>query len=154
MKTLLSTILLFIPLSVSAELVCLAPAGCRVEINSGYCEMCVEEKVIVEKVVETSATPIKTSSVENYYQRGYPTAPGQNLLTSSIHHFEYDKGDSDMVRIVPFSKKKVSFLVKKSRTRIARCRSGCKSSRWATMGFFREGFYWLDKPSVWASRNK
>ena len=152
MKILLSTILLFIHLSVSAEMVCLAPAGCRVEIDTGYCEMCVEDEVIVKKVVEedmldleTSTTPIKTSSVENYYQRGYPTDPGQNLLTSSIHHFDYDKGESDMVRIVPFSNPKVPFLVKRSSTRIALCKSGCPSSRASTMGYMHDGFYWLSK---------
>jgi hypothetical protein len=154
-----------------AERICLAPAGCKVEMDTGFCEMCVDKEVI------TTTTPVikvsfnrqkNTGSMDtptSYYQRGYPTQPEQNLLTSSIHHFSYNKliGKSlpkkrepitEMVKIVPFSKKKLPFFIKRSRTRVALCRSGCPSSRASTMGYMHDGFYWLKKPSVWETRNR
>ena len=154
-----------------AERICLAPAGCKVEMDTGFCEKCVDKEVIQTStpVVRVSyPTQTDTGSMDtptSYYQRGYPTQPEQNLLTSSIHHFSYNKliGKSlpkkrehktEMVKITPFSNPKSPFLVERSRTKVALCRSGCRSSRWATMGFFREGFYWLDKPSVWETRNR
>ena len=50
--------------------------------------------------------------------------------------------EPEMVRITPFSGKP-SFLVKKSSVQVARCRSGCPSSRAATMGYKHEGIYWI-----------
>jgi hypothetical protein len=152
MKILYSTIIiLFISFSVYAERICLAPAGCKIEMDSGYCEMCVDKQskepttpvIKVSFNRQTNKGSVNTST--SYFQYGYPTQPEQNLLTSSIHHFQYDKGDNDMVRINPFSKKKVSFMVKRSRTRIALCKSGCPSSRASTMGYMYDGFYWLKK---------
>ena len=146
-----SVIILFISFSVYAERICLAPAGCSIDIDTAYCELCVDKENInpitpIVKVSfnrQTDKGSVNTST--SYFQYGYPTQPEQNLLTSSIHHFEYDKGDNDMVRINPFSKKKVSFMVKRSRTRIALCKSGCPSSRASTMGYMYDGFYWLKK---------
>ena len=152
MKILYSTIIiLFISFSVYAERICLSPAGCKIEMDSGYCEMCVDKqsKEPTSSVVkvpfnrQTNKGSVNTS--KSYFQYGYPTQPEQNLLTSSIHHFQYDKGDNDMVRIVPFSNPKVPFLVKRSSTRIALCKSGCASSRASTMGYMYDGFYWLKK---------
>jgi hypothetical protein len=55
---------------------------------------------------------------------------------------ETKKEKEEMVRITPFSGKP-SFLVKKSSVQVARCRSGCPSSRAATMGYKHEGIYWI-----------
>mgnify|MGYP001483686835 CR=1 FL=1 len=172
MKILYSTIIiLFISFSVYAERICLTPAGCKVEMDTGFCEMCVDKEVIQTStpVVRVSFNRQKnTGSMDtptSYYQYGKPTHPEQNLLTSSIHHFSYNKliGKSlpkkrepitEMVKITPFSKKKLPFFIKRSRTRVALCRSGCPSSRASTMGYMHDGFYWLKKPSVWETRNR
>ena len=59
MKILLPLIILFIPFSILAKSVCLAPSGCSIEIDTGFCPKCIEvkeeppiikeEKVVVEK---------------------------------------------------------------------------------------------------------
>ena len=70
MKILLSIIILLIPFSILAKQICLAPSGCKIEIDTGFCPNCIEvkeeqpiikeEKVIVEKkpVVKVSNTPL------------------------------------------------------------------------------------------------
>ena len=70
MKILLSLIILFIPFSILAKQICLAPSGCSIEIDTGFCPNCIEvkeeppiikeEKVIVKKkpVVKVSNTPL------------------------------------------------------------------------------------------------
>ena len=157
MKILLSTIIFLIPLSISAELVCPSLGGCPIIWETGICVGCVEKIVKTSPTFTDSQKPVKENTdVIDPYQLAYPTAPEQNLLTSSIHHFAYNKligrslpnerePKTKMVKIVPFSKKKLPFMVNRNRTRIALCKSGCASSRWATMGFFRDGFYWIRK---------
>ena len=58
MKILLSIIILFIPFSILAKQICLAPSGCKIEMDTGFCPLCIfekdepiikEEKVVVEK---------------------------------------------------------------------------------------------------------
>ena len=58
MKILLSLIILFIPLSIFAKQICIAPSGCKIEMDTGFCPKCIfekdepiikEEKVVVEK---------------------------------------------------------------------------------------------------------
>ena len=58
MKILLSLIILFIPFSILAKQICLAPSGCKIEMDTGFCPKCIfekdepiikEEKVMVEK---------------------------------------------------------------------------------------------------------
>ena len=58
MKILLSIIILFIPFSILAKQICLAPSGCKIEMDTGHCPKCIEveeqpiikeEKVMVEK---------------------------------------------------------------------------------------------------------
>ena len=70
MKILLSLIILFIPFSILAKQICLAPSGCSIEIDTGFCPKCIEvkeeppiikeEKVMVEKkpVVKVSNPPL------------------------------------------------------------------------------------------------
>ena len=70
MKILLSLIILFVPISILAKQVCIAPSGCSIEIDTGFCPNCIEvkeeppiikeEKVIVEKkpVVKVSNPPL------------------------------------------------------------------------------------------------
>ena len=63
MKILLSLIILFIPFSILAKQICLAPSGCSIEMDTGFCPKCVEvdeqpiikeEKVVVEKKPKVS----------------------------------------------------------------------------------------------------
>ena len=59
MKILLSLIILFVPISILAKQICLAPSGCSIEMDTGFCPNCIEvkeeppiikeEKVMVEK---------------------------------------------------------------------------------------------------------
>ena len=58
MKILLSLIILFVPISILAKQICLAPSGCKIEMDTGFCPKCIfekdepiikEEKVVVEK---------------------------------------------------------------------------------------------------------
>ena len=70
MKILLSLIILFVPISILAKQICLAPSGCSIEIDTGFCPKCIEvkeeppiikeEKVMVEKkpVVKVSDPPL------------------------------------------------------------------------------------------------
>ena len=57
MKILLPLIILFVPISIFAKQICLAPSGCSIEMDTGFCPKCIEvddelpiikeEKVIV-----------------------------------------------------------------------------------------------------------
>ena len=56
MKILLSLIILFILFSILAKQICLAPSGCKIEMDTGFCPKCIEvdelpiikeEKVVV-----------------------------------------------------------------------------------------------------------
>ena len=70
MKILLSLIILLIPFSILAKQICLAPSGCSIEMDTGFCPKCIEvkeeppiikeEKVMVEKkpVVKVSNPPL------------------------------------------------------------------------------------------------
>ena len=69
MKILLSLIILFVPISILAKQICLAPSGCKIDMDTGFCPKCIEvdeqpiikeEKVIVEKkpVVKLSNPPL------------------------------------------------------------------------------------------------
>ena len=58
MKILLSIIILLIPFSILAKQICIAPGGCKIEMDTGFCPKCIfekdepiikEEKVVVEK---------------------------------------------------------------------------------------------------------
>ena len=55
---LLFLLILFIPLSIFAKSICIAPSGCAIEMDTGFCPKCIEvdeqpiikeEKVVVEK---------------------------------------------------------------------------------------------------------
>jgi len=70
MEILLPLIILFVPISIFAKQICLAPSGCSIEIDTGFCPKCIEvkeeppiikeEKVMVEKkpVVKVSNPPL------------------------------------------------------------------------------------------------
>ena len=71
MKILLSLIILFIPFSILAKQICLAPSGCKIEIDTGFCPKCIfekdepiikEEKVVVEKKPIVKIPPKKKPS--------------------------------------------------------------------------------------------
>ena len=55
---LLSLMILFVPISILAKQICIAPSGCKIEMDTGLCPNCIEveeppiikeEKVVVEK---------------------------------------------------------------------------------------------------------
>ena len=72
MKILLSLIILFIPFSILANQICLAPSGCSIEMDTGFCPKCIEvkeeppiikeEKVMVEKKPVVKIPPKKKPS--------------------------------------------------------------------------------------------
>ena len=72
MKFLLSLIILFVPISILAKQICLAPSGCSIEMDTGFCPKCIEvkeeppiikeEKVIVEKKPVVKIPPNKKPS--------------------------------------------------------------------------------------------
>ena len=69
MKILLSLIILFIPFTIFAKQICIAPSSCKIEMDTGHCPKCIEvdeqpiikdEKVVVEKkpIVKVSNPPL------------------------------------------------------------------------------------------------
>ena len=71
MKILLSLIILFVPISILAKQICLAPSGCSIEMDTGFCPKCIfekdepiikEEKVVVEKKPIVKIPPKKKPS--------------------------------------------------------------------------------------------
>ena len=71
MKILLSLIILFVPISILAKQICLAPSGCKIEMETGFCPKCIEleeppiikeEKVIVVQKPIVKIPPKKKPS--------------------------------------------------------------------------------------------
>ena len=71
MKILLSIIILLIPFSILAKQICIAPSGCKIEMETGFCPLCIfekdepiikEEKVVVEKKPIVKISPNKKPS--------------------------------------------------------------------------------------------
>jgi len=61
MKILLSLIILFVPISILAKQICLAPSGCSIEMDTGFCPKCIFEKdepIIKEEKVVVVQKPI------------------------------------------------------------------------------------------------
>ena len=62
MKILLSLIILFVPFSILAKQICIAPSGCSIEIDTGFCPKCIEVKeeppIIKEEKVVVVHKPI------------------------------------------------------------------------------------------------
>jgi len=68
MKILLSIIILLLPFSIFAKQICIAPSGCKIEMDTGFCPKCIEvdeqpiikeEKVVVEKKPKVSQSKDK-----------------------------------------------------------------------------------------------
>ena len=60
MKILLSLIILFVPISILAKQICIAPSGCSIEMDTGFCPKCIEvdEPIIKEGKVVVEKKPI------------------------------------------------------------------------------------------------
>ena len=62
MEILLPLIILFVPISIFAKQICLAPSGCSIEIDTGFCPKCIEVKeeppIIKEEKVVVVHKPI------------------------------------------------------------------------------------------------
>ena len=54
-----------------AELVCLAPSGCAIEIETGACPTCVETSIIepiVESIIKSEIVSTSDNSCPNYFE--------------------------------------------------------------------------------------
>ena len=54
-----------------AELVCLAPSGCAIEIETGACPTCVETSIvepIVESIIKSEIVSTSKSKCPNYFE--------------------------------------------------------------------------------------
>ena len=60
MKIFLSLIILFVPISILAKQICIAPSGCSIEMDTGFCPKCIEvdEPIIKEEKVVVVQKPI------------------------------------------------------------------------------------------------
>jgi len=149
MKILLSTIILLFPLSTSAELVCKSLSGCRIEMTSGVCIGCVEDGIIIRKIVNVPKKPV-TDNTNPYYQSFYD--PDYKPEVKVVSNLSLDNG-GNIQRGIP---KVINILtdpihgrvrnsVRLEERKVARCVSGCKSSRWATLNLRGEGRLWKHK---------
>jgi len=138
-------ILLLLPLSILSKQICLAPSGCPIDMDTGNCPNCIEVNENITKKVSIVSVPVRRvknkTSLETpteYYQKGYPTQPETNLLTSNIHHWEKKKVEVKSLVLRRNSKER----------EFALCRSGCPSSRAATVNYPHNGKLWRHKPSL------
>ncbi len=92
MKILLSLIILFIPFSILAKQICLAPSGCSIEMDTGFCPKCIEveeppiikeEKMIVDKkpVVKVSNPPLYPRVNESLGEKVLKTSSDRKPIT-------------------------------------------------------------------------
>jgi len=61
MKKSISLIILFIPFTIFAKLICIAPSCCKIEMDTGHCPKCIEvdeEPIIKEEKVVVVHKPI------------------------------------------------------------------------------------------------
>ena len=70
MKILLSLIILFVPFSILAKQICIAPSGCSIEIDTGFCPKCIEVKE-EPPIITKEEPPIisKDSTATTFYPR-------------------------------------------------------------------------------------
>jgi len=57
-----------------AELVCLSPSGCAIEIETGACPTCVETSIvepIVESIIKSEIVSTSKSKCPNYFERDH-----------------------------------------------------------------------------------
>ena len=95
MKILFSLIIIFVPISILAKQICLAPSGCKIEMDTGMCLKCIEvdelpiikeEKVIVDKnpVVKIPLLDSDLLHSDLHYS---------DLHHSDLHHSDLHKSD-------------------------------------------------------------
>jgi hypothetical protein len=156
MKILLSTILLFIPLSVSADLVCPSLGGCPIIWETGICVGCIEKEVIVKKVVEETrvVNTLALGNVDNtnpHYKSYYD--PNYEPEKKVVSNLSLDNGGNiqrGIPRVVNILTDPIHGRVRHAirlveERKVARCVSGCRSSRWATLNLRGEGRLWKHK---------
>ena len=84
MKILLSLIILFIPFSILAKQICLAPSGCSIEMDTGFCPKCIFEKdepiIKEEKVVVEKKPIVKISPKVSQSKDRKPITRGRNWV--------------------------------------------------------------------------
>ena len=57
-----------------AELVCLAPSGCAIEIETGACPTCIETSIvepIVESIIKSEIVSTSKSKCPNYFEKDH-----------------------------------------------------------------------------------
>ena len=85
MKILLSLIILFIPFSILAKQICLAPSGCSIEMDTGFCPKCIEVKeeppiIKEEKVVVVQKPIVKIPPKVSQSKDRKPRKRGRNWV--------------------------------------------------------------------------
>ena len=85
MKFLLSIIILIIPISILAKQICLAPSGCSIEIDTGFCPKCIEVKeeppiIKEEKVVVVQKPIVKIPPKVSQSEDRKPITRGRNWV--------------------------------------------------------------------------
>ena len=74
MKILLPLIILLIPFSILAKQICLAPSGCSIGIDTGFCPKCIEVKeeppiIKKESPAGKEKVVVKIEPEPSYYPR-------------------------------------------------------------------------------------
>ena len=85
--------ILFVPISILAKQICIAPSGCKIEMDTGLCPNCIEvkeeppiikeEKVIVKKkpVVKVSNPPLYPRVNESLGEKVLKTSSDRKPIT-------------------------------------------------------------------------
>ena len=66
-----------------AELVCLAPSGCAIEIETGACPTCVETSIvesIVESIIKSEIVSTSKSKCPNYFEKNHGGKPCEQQM--------------------------------------------------------------------------
>jgi|TARA_R110002050_G_scaffold74413_3_gene159653 hypothetical protein len=70
----------------TTEEICKSPAGCSINMKTGECPDCISiTKTIVTTKRRWNLSKKTLEVPKSYYNYGYPTLAGINLLTSTFH---------------------------------------------------------------------
>jgi hypothetical protein len=141
-----------------AERICLAPSGCVIEMDTGWCEKCVDKEVIqtstpvvkVDYHTKRNEVPVDDNT-NPFYQSFYD--PDYKPEKKVVSNLSLDNGGNiqrGIPKVVNILTDPIHGRVRHSihlaeERKVARCVSGCKSSRWATLNLRGEGRLWKHK---------
>ena len=140
-----------------AERICLAPSGCVIEMDTGWCEKCVDKEVIhtstpVVKVdYHTKRNEVPVDNTNPHYKSYYD--PNYQPEKKVVSNLSLDNGGNiqrGIPRVVNILTHSIHGRVRHAMSeveerKVSRCVSGCKSSRWATLNLRGEGRLWKHK---------